>query len=268
MKVYKKWWIITGLPFCVVLLTFMGTPHTIFDPLLYWKICLNLFYGFIIWSFYYAVILRLDRIMPWEAVKKLRRWLIQLTATIPLAVVFNWQMAELESRILGWPFSYHLFFYTDVPIFIVLSVGVHFLYQQTYLSARKQLAQEKSLKPMEPQQGKVQSATIMVRKVKKTYVIPVNDIAYFYRKSELNFLRKWDAEEIMMDQSLATVEESLDPNVFFRINRQLLVNRGAITAYTVLPNRHTELQLTPPLGEPALLNKNRVAEFRQWFKSP
>ncbi len=267
MKVYKNWWIIAGLPFCVVLLTFMGTPHTIFDPHLYLKIGLNLLYGLIIWSFYYAVILWLDRTMPWETTSRAKRWLLQLTITLPVAVVFNWQVAELESALMNWSFSYHLFLYTDVPIFIVLSVGVHFLYQQAYSSARRRLIQETTPRLAEHLPRKPESSSIMVRKINTTYVIPISDIAYFYRKSELNFLRKWDGEEMMMDQSLATVEEMVDPGLFFRINRQLLVNRGAITAYAVLPSRHTELQLVPPLGETALLNKNRVAEFRQWFKS-
>ena len=105
-----------------------------------------------------------------------------------------------------------------------------------------------------------------MKRGKKTYVILVEDIAYFYRKDQFNYLRKKSGEEYMVDESLSAIEQDLEASSFFRINRQLLAHRNSISSFKVLPSRQTELAIEPKMDSLPLLNKNRSAQFKQWVK--
>ena len=256
-----------GIPLSVILATLIGTPHTLFDAILYVKIGLNLFTGGVIWGFYYVVILWFDRTMPWESTYYLKRWTFQMGISMPVAILFMWGMVNLRNELIEWPFSTHLFLYTDIPILFLISIAIHFFYQQGYLAHWRKQAVNKAIAIPDVPEPAPMPAVITVKKIKKTYVVPIKEVAYFYRKAEFNFLRKWDGQELMIDQSLAASEASIDADIFFSINRQLLVNRQAICSYKVLDTRQTELQLTPPLDEGTLLNKNRFAQFKQWLQA-
>lgn len=262
---YNNLWMLIGIPVSVILATVIGTPHTIWDGILYQKIIFNLSTGLGIWLFYYWVILKFDRKMPWESTDHLRRWMFQLMASVPIACIFNYTATRFRNHLFDWPFSSHIFFYTDIPVLIFISVVIHFIYQQQYIRHQKSKNVESNLsaESAEPEKPPHQ---LTVKKGKKNYLIPIDEIAYFYRKDQYNFLRKWDGQEWMLDQSLAAIEQTVDAQQFFRINRKLIVNRKAISSFKVLDTRQTELEIIPLFQELALLNKNRSAQFKQWLQ--
>jgi len=256
---YKNWWIWVGVPTISALATIVGTPHTIFDPILYVKMGLNLALVALVWILAYGFTLWLDKRMPWESYSHPKRWAVQLGIFIPLGTLIDAFGLVFRNEIIEWPFSWHLFFYTDFPIQVFFTSLVFYIYYRAYLKYHEESAQlNKTL-----EKGR---ENFTVKRGKKTYVIPVEDIAYFYRKDQFNYLRKKSGEEYMVDESLSAIEQDLDASSFFRINRQLLAHRNSISSFKVLPNRQTELAIEPKMDSLPLLNKNRSAQFKQWVK--
>ncbi|MDW3651422.1 MAG: LytTR family transcriptional regulator DNA-binding domain-containing protein [Bacteroidia bacterium] len=256
---YKNWWIWVGVPVISVLATFVGTPHTIFDPILYVKMGLNLAIVSFVWLLAYAFTLFMDKRMPWESTSHLKRWVFQLGIFIPLGTSIDAFGLILRNQIIEWPFSWHLFFYTDFPIQIFFTSLIFYLYQQAYLKYREEKAKQEEV-------AEKSWNSFRIKRGKKTYVIPVEEIAYFYRKDQFNYLCKKSGEAYMVDESLSAIEQKLDASSFFRINRQLLAHRTSISSFKVLPNRQTELAVEPEMDPLPLLNKNRSAQFKQWVK--
>lgn len=259
---YKNWWILVGVPILSILATLIGTPHTIFDPILYIKMGLNLAIVGFIWLLAVLFIFWLDKRMPWETAPHQRRWVIQLGIFIPVGVLIQIVSVQLRNQIIEWPFSWHLFLYTDFPIQVFFTVLLFYMYQKAYLSfyeakqeEREKIALDSASKPYNLKRGK------------KTYLIPQEEIAYFFRQDQFNYLKKKNGEEFMLDVSLNAIEQEVDMQAFFRINRQLLAHRQSIISFKVLPNRQMELTLKPHLNPLPLLNKNRSAQFKQWLTS-
>lgn len=56
----------------------------------------------------------------------------------------------------------------------------------------------------------------------------VEHVAYFYSEGKQTFAVASNGREYPIDQSLTCLEEELDPDHFFRVNRQVMVNIDAV----------------------------------------
>lgn len=256
---------LTGLLVSVITATVLGTPHTIGEAILYQKILFNLLTGGLIWGLILIVVLYFDGQMPWETSPKLKRWFWQIVLSVPGALLIDWYGVHIRNALLGSEYISHIFWYTDFPILILMLLIIQYLFQQAYLK-HQLINPEPEPARLAVNQAQVSfAAHISLKKASKTYQIPVAEIAYLHRQDQVNFLRQFDGKEWIWDQSLSALESQLDPKAFFRVNRQLLLNRNAILSYEVLGNRQTLINLQPALANPAFLNKNRLAQFKQWF---
>ena len=59
--------------------------------------------------------------------------------------------------------------------------------------------------------------------------------------------------------------KNLDPTVFFRANKQFIINRNQITDITVWFDSRLRLRLTAETPEEIYIAKNRVSEFKSWL---
>lgn len=97
-----------------------------------------------------------------------------------------------------------------------------------------------------------------------TKMIPVKsgDIAYFYRKDDLVFTRLFDGKSYLLDHPLNYLQKVMDPNNFFRINRQLLVNLDAIAQASPYKPGQLTVKLSPAYHEPVHLSQERSSRLK------
>ena len=62
-----------------------------------------------------------------------------------------------------------------------------------------------------------------------------------------------------------TLTDSLDPDRFFRVNRQYLLSRNAVQDIDLWFNNRLSINLRIPTGEKILVSKQRVNDFKNWF---
>ena len=102
----------------------------------------------------------------------------------------------------------------------------------------------------------------------KDQIIPVSvdQIAYFFLENELVYCRTHNNRTYILDQTLDKIASQLNPNGFYRANRQYLVSRQAIQSAAQHFNRKLKLQLKPPPEEEVFISKTKASAFKEWLE--
>jgi DNA-binding LytR/AlgR family response regulator len=95
--------------------------------------------------------------------------------------------------------------------------------------------------------------------------IPTKEIAYFYISDKNVFLTSTENVQYAIDFTLDKLEEMLDPQQFFRLNRKIIANIDSIkNIYAVSKSRIT-INLVPAFSEEVVVSLSRAADFREWL---
>jgi DNA-binding LytR/AlgR family response regulator len=93
----------------------------------------------------------------------------------------------------------------------------------------------------------------------------VAEIAYFYSKEGMTYAVLNDQKHYPVDYSLDNLLNELNPNEFFRINRQYLIKHGAIKQVHVFPKSHLKLELSPKPVDDIFVSIDKVTAFKKWL---
>lgn len=95
--------------------------------------------------------------------------------------------------------------------------------------------------------------------------INVRDIAYFLYEDRVTLLITNQGQRWPIDYSLDRLVQILDPYLFFRVNRSLLVSLSAIqTAHSFFGGK-LKLELEPALLQEIYVSADRVPNFKEWL---
>lgn len=95
--------------------------------------------------------------------------------------------------------------------------------------------------------------------------LSVDDIAYCYSENKATFARTFEGRTFPMDHNLDNLETMLDPEHFFRINRQYLICLKAIEEMKTYSKARVIVTLKPAVKEQPVVSSERSAEFKQWL---
>jgi len=95
--------------------------------------------------------------------------------------------------------------------------------------------------------------------------IDIKDIAYFYTEEKINFLRTNDNKTYPVDFNLDKLETMLDPQVFFRINRQFIIGIHSIDQMFAFSKSRVKVKLKPPTEEDTIVSTERSSGFKDWL---
>jgi two-component system LytT family response regulator len=97
-------------------------------------------------------------------------------------------------------------------------------------------------------------------------LVDMNDAAYFYTKDKITFLvTKGNGKRFPVDYPLDKLETMLEPSVFFRINRQFIVNVGSIKEMHTYSKSRVKVDLDPPSDQETIVSTERSADFKKWL---
>ncbi len=100
----------------------------------------------------------------------------------------------------------------------------------------------------------------------KLLPIPINEIHYFYIKDGQVKAMMSDGKSHSITQNLDELTTSIDPTLFFRVNRQYLLSRESIRDISLWFNSRLSINLKHPTAdEKPIVSKSKVAEFKEWF---
>jgi DNA-binding LytR/AlgR family response regulator len=97
--------------------------------------------------------------------------------------------------------------------------------------------------------------------------VETSDIAYFHTLEGDVYLTTAGKQCYPVDLTMDALEEVLDPQKFFRINRKMIVSFDAIRGMVPYSRSRLRLTLEPPEpnGIEALVSVERAAAFRSWM---
>lgn len=96
--------------------------------------------------------------------------------------------------------------------------------------------------------------------------IGVEDIAYFSIESGLVKAITFDKRSYIIDEKLDDIEAGLKPDLFFRANRQFIVQRKAISNMTIYFNGKLILNVEPKPAERIVISKAKAPLIKNWIK--
>ena len=99
----------------------------------------------------------------------------------------------------------------------------------------------------------------------KLVPLPTANIAYIYIEDKSVKTIALDGHTYYMSQTLDEIMNQLNPEDFFRANRQFIVSRKAIKDMTIWFGNKLSLNLLVKIPEDIIISKAKVAEFKTWF---
>lgn len=95
--------------------------------------------------------------------------------------------------------------------------------------------------------------------------LPTSDIAFFYLEDKLSRAQTLDGQQYTLDQPLDTLMSQLDPQFFFRANRQYIIAHKAIKEISIWPISKLCVTLAVPTPDRIIISKARVHDFKDWY---
>lgn len=113
--------------------------------------------------------------------------------------------------------------------------------------------------------GKRYRSRFLISGTEKLWTLQVSDIAYFYSINRITLAVTHKATEHVIDLSLDKLSDQLDPDQFFRANRQTIIGIDAIKSVEPYFNSKVIVLVTPPFKEKIVISKEKVAAFKMWL---
>jgi two-component system response regulator LytT len=106
---------------------------------------------------------------------------------------------------------------------------------------------------------------IIIRYGDTIKMVEIADVAYFYTEDKINFLCTKDNLRYPIDQNLDELENIIDPAIFFRINRQFIVNISAIDKMLAWSKSRVKIILKPSIEIETIVSTERSPHFKEWL---
>ncbi len=259
--------------------------------------------AFLILYYLWLVTTYLDRHLDWYK-KTGKRIFAQIALGVVTPALIAAGLAAVYFKMYGYDISETEYFAADFPVIVLLILIANLYYFIFYMvrnfwPGSKTKAEHKaaafesisfaSVKPaiveislpkiktgieVEEPAAKEYREIYIVNMATKSIPLKATDIAYFYRTNSCNFLRTFAGEDYPITEGLKDIEAQFDPVLFFRINRQVIVNFEACSYFA---NGDREGTLIVDLAPPLILDKDaknkaittvseeRIKSFKAWL---
>jgi DNA-binding LytR/AlgR family response regulator len=133
------------------------------------------------------------------------------------------------------------------------------------LKAQPQLNLNQLLASINSSNGTAFKKRFLVKLGQKLISIATEDIAYFHASEKVVYLIANDQKKYIIDHTLDELENLLNPNDFFRLNRQYLAKLPSIDSISTYFNGKLKIQLKPAVAEEVLISREKASEFKNWL---
>lgn len=117
-----------------------------------------------------------------------------------------------------------------------------------------------------PHSEKIYKERFLVHLGKSFSVINNNDIAYFL-KDTLIYLTTLKKQQYLTEyETMEEIEDVLNPKLFFRANRQYLINIISVDSFKTDQYSKILVQLKPPLNFTIDISREKAQAFKKWIQ--
>ena len=105
----------------------------------------------------------------------------------------------------------------------------------------------------------------MVKMGDSIKTVKTEEISHFIFEDSIVLLTTDRGKRYALDFTLAALEELLDPAIFFRINRKVIVNISVIQKVSSYFNSRLKLNLLTLQDDDCIVSRERVGDFKKWL---
>jgi DNA-binding LytR/AlgR family response regulator len=124
---------------------------------------------------------------------------------------------------------------------------------------------EKILKMLQDMNAVRYRERLLIKRGQQLSYLKTESAAYCFADGKLCYAVDFNNNKHLLENNLAQLEEQLQPNKFYRINRRLLVNIDAIIKVHTWLGGRLKLELTPSTKEDTVVSRERVNGFKDWL---
>ncbi len=135
-----------------------------------------------------------------------------------------------------------------------------------YRMLEKHFAGHHSLNNLLQYIGNHRKRRLMVKKGLENISLRLEDIVLFYTENKIVYVIDRLGKKYLADKNLGELEESLDENIFFRANRQYIININFIKGFKSYEKVKLQVDLTlPELNHCIIVSQETAPQFREWM---
>jgi hypothetical protein len=178
----------------------------------------------------------------------------------------------------GVKFSDTMFFSTDLPLALLLTVLINIVYigiliwkqyQNTIsrlASAAVQSPEEYQAEGMPTPNSREYINYCLVNAGKSFVPVYTYEVAFFYKAGEITLLKSFSGQQYTVEYTLEQLEQGLDPRAFFRANRQFIINQKAVKKFDHAEHRKLDVYLHSTTVGPLVISQKKAVAFKKWMK--
>ena len=121
------------------------------------------------------------------------------------------------------------------------------------------------IEAISPPHKKEYKRRFLVQSRENYFKVEDHEIAYFFADGKYTFLITNSGAKHFSDLNISKLEEQLDPDLFFRINRKYIVQINSIKKMTAFSKSRIKLELDPSHNDPIIVSVERSPSFKQWL---
>jgi len=108
---------------------------------------------------------------------------------------------------------------------------------------------------------------ILVTAGRKLYTLQVDEIAYFRSEDKITIATTHTGTDYIIDPTLSSLEQQLNPKMFFRVNRQFIISAKAIRSLEPFFGGRWALRVIPERNEPIIVSREKCTTLKIWLNS-
>ncbi len=143
---------------------------------------------------------------------------------------------------------------------------------EKYQKYNKQFLQEKNsridyeeLATLIQTEKKEYRKRFLIQSNESFFHIPIDEIALFYSMRGITFAVTFEKREYPVNFSLENLKEQLNPELYFKVNRQIIINIKSIKRVHSYFNGKLKLVTQPSHSEDIVIGKDKSAAFKRWL---
>lgn len=95
--------------------------------------------------------------------------------------------------------------------------------------------------------------------------ITTDQVLFFFADGRDVYLVTTQSRKFIIDFTLESLEEVLDPAQFFRVNRTYILSIGNIQDVVMYSNSRLKITTQPTWDKEIIVSREKVSEFKDWF---
>jgi DNA-binding LytR/AlgR family response regulator len=135
-----------------------------------------------------------------------------------------------------------------------------------YHRLQQHFTTQQMLAPLLENGGAKKRTRLLVKKGLEYVSLPYADVVLFFTEHKLVYVVDKCGKKYIADKNLSELEEELDHQMFFRMNRQYIVNINFIRSFKSYERVKLQVELTlPDLNHVVIVSQETAPEFRKWI---